>query len=247
MRYREIKEAESTYDIQAKYDKFNALYFNGLLPKIPLSFEPLKGVAGVVKFRLKRVGRVLTAREVRMGKENLTLVPDSVHLILSNKFKWSDDEYDSTLLHEMIHVFFITVGNDLREKHGYKFDKMRIAISRASGINITKTETLGDRELNDDSPIKAVGVLVFTRKDGRKYCILISPNTAHNKTAEIKAMWGSQLKYYAEISLYTVATPIWTRMAAKYPIQRAMSKLHGFEPGALEDLLTNGHELFKIG
>jgi hypothetical protein len=245
MRFRELLESEG-YNIQAKYDKFNLLYFEGKLPKVPVSFEPLKGVAGVVKYTTRRLGAALTAREVRMGKENLSLNPETVRLILSNRFKRSEEDLDSTLLHEMIHVFFLMVANDLRENHGWKFERMRIEISRASGIDVTRTEAMGDRELTDETKLARVGVLVFTRKDGRVSFMLISSKMAVDKSNELRTIWESKGQYYTGVALYVVSTPIWTRMASKYPIQRAMKKIYSLDAAAYDDLKKNGQVLFNL-
>jgi hypothetical protein len=251
------KPAAADYDIQAKYDDFNAKYFEGKLPRIPVEFAPLKGVGGVVKYRLTYSGPVKIVNGKRMKAvprasvhKHQTLVPGSLVLQLSNLFKRDPKDLDGILLHEMIHVYFVAQG-EFGENHGYRFMRELRRLTAESGIKVPRKDDLEDAELSDEIPVKAVGVLLVEKTEGGHIFALISPSVAHSVAAEQKARWEYNLKImhrtYKEARLMIIATPLWTNVASRHKIGR---KKLGFlrlpEGEYYDDLMKNGRVLWDI-
>lgn len=242
MRYSELRESIDSYNLKAKYAKFNTAYFNGQLPDIPLRFANLKGVGGVANAKIIRTGPKSKYRS------NVELVPGSVEIVLSSKFRRTEEELDAVLLHEMIHVYFYFAGQ-FEEDHGIAFNRMRRTISQLSGIEVPLTETFTDLELNVPVAVKAIGVLLIYKSDGSHSFMIISEKDANVKKEALENTWGRRIGYGVKaVSLYIVATPIWTLASQKFPIQRAMKSLYKLaDKHAYQDLIANGRLLFSIG
>jgi hypothetical protein len=237
MRYREITESAPAYNLQAKYDEFNRFYFNNELPKIPLGFASLKSVGGRVIYQWKK----------HTYDGHSALVGGSMKLQLSSRWVRTSENLDGILLHEMIHVYLAACRGNFKENHGPNFKAMLSKIRRVSGINVPLTDTVNDLELSDADAIKAVGVLIVNMNTEKTSVMLMSAKTAYQKQKELEILWKNRTA--PTVSLYTIATPIWTKFANKFPITR---KLEGGglyylrDKDALQDLIANGHLLFKI-
>ncbi len=242
------QKAVPDYDLQARYDQFNRAYFNGSLPTIPLSFADLKSVGGKVAYRLKRVGPAPDPRMVRFGRVSKyhNCVLDSMRLVLSTRFKRTNEHLDGILLHEMIHVHFLNIG-DFDESHGGKFLKMRRELSQLSGINVPLRDTIDSLELANPKAVTAVGVLLLTKKEGGHSFTIFSAKMAHAQSEEIEKYWDRRVGF-AKVELYTVATPGWTEASAKFKVARTMkSGLYRMvDPELVTDLQTNGHKLWEV-
>jgi hypothetical protein len=251
MRYSEISEASGEYNLQARYDEFNVKYFGGQLPKIPLSYKDLKNVGGKVVWNIDWVGPPPNKRMVRLGYadkyKNGVLRPGSMKMIISSLFKRTEEALDGILLHEMIHVYFLSTGR-LSEEHGVNFMNMVRKIRNESGIDVPRRDETEGLELAKDKNV-ALGILLVQVGGQLGFKVMTAKN-AHEHTEAMKAFWSKHLNSrYKEVKLYTVATPIWTRMAADFPVARNLlnGKLYVLKNDeALQDLLANGHELFQL-
>lgn len=237
------------YDMQARYDQFNRAYFDGQLPTIPLSFADLKNVGGHVAYRVKRVGPAPNPRLVRLGRKSKyeNCVLDSMKLVLSTRFKRTNEGLDGILLHEMIHVYFLHNGN-FDEDHGGKFLAMRRKLSQLSGIDVPLRDTISDLELANPVAVKAMGVLLLTKSGGSAYSFtMFSAKNAHAHSEKLKSDWERRTGF-DKVELFTVATQPWTEIAAKFPVARSINaglyKLP--DPALAADLQANGHLLFTI-
>lgn len=245
------------YDIQAKYDDFNRKYFGGKLPRIPVEFAPLKGIGGVVKYRAKYNGPVRTVkgRLVKAAPRSQihkyqTFVPGSMVLQLSNLFKRNPEDLDGILLHEMIHVHFISIG-ELGEHHGAGFYRELRRVSVESGIQVPRKDDLDDEELADETKLKTVAVLLVTKTDGSHIFALLSPNIAREVSEEQRTRWIYNLKVmkhiYKEARLIIVSTPLWTKVAARHKIARKkLQFLRLTEPEYFDDIMKNGRVLWGL-
>jgi hypothetical protein len=231
MRFREISETVQAYDLETKYNTFNRAYFGGELPTIPLGFADLKRASGVVNYR--------TTRDHK-------LIDGSMRLNLSSRFKWNEEQLDSTLIHEMIHVYFLNRGFT-REGHGIRFKAMMNKLRRETGRNITLTDTVDGIELANPTAVKAVGVILLTKVGGGHSFSLISAKTAHADHEKILALWQRRTGFQA-VAVYTVATPAWTEVAAKFPISRKPDPgLYIMkDPSLVLNLDEHGHKLGEI-
>ena len=233
MRFKEISEDIESYDLQAKYDLFNSKYFEGKLPRIPLEFVDLpKGTSAQVIGRTTGVGR---------GKR---LIPDSLRLQVSTKWKRSDEALDGLLLHEMIHVYFMSSGN-IKEQHGVYFRAMMRRISRESGIDIPLRDDDDTAELVTPVAAKEYGVLLIQSR-GKNSVIMMSAENAYKNKDELYRLWSRRLA--EKVSLYTISTPMWTNLASTYRIARKLDAIPQMltSQAPLDDLIENGTLLFKF-
>lgn len=242
MRYSEITEAAtaySGYNIQSKYAEFNRRYFGGELPQIKLGIAPVSGVYGVTKFQTTKT----TPPRVD---------PASISITLSNAYPETVEQIDGTLLHEMIHVHFALTGI-LGDAHGPAFKAMADHISRASGFPIryghnVKSSNPSDLVTKQSIPL---GVVFLQNSFLGPYAFaLMSVPDLKASMPKLAAFWKSpdQAKNAETITFVEIKTPIWSALAALYPLQGA-DKL-GYHPvpneATAHDLLTHGHILGHV-
>jgi len=139
------------YNLEAKYKDFNQKYFGNNLPNIPVVWARLKGVGGVTRAMTLGGGYVLK--------------PDSLYIQISNILNRSELSLDAVLIHEMIHVYFISIG-DFKEGHGYKFIAMAKNITSKAGFNIPLKDEIEEFGVSDMSKVKAVNVILAKNNTG---------------------------------------------------------------------------------
>lgn len=123
--------------ISKHYDKFNDLYFGGMLPSIQFKVNRSKNSWGMASFRYDWV--------------NGTIIPTCI--TISNYYDSPEDVKIQTLLHEMIHIedyfwhpeHFIKNGRKVTghtyDAHGYWFKEEAKRLSKESGYKITNHVT----------------------------------------------------------------------------------------------------------
>jgi hypothetical protein len=216
------------YDLQSKYDKFNNLYFEGKLPRIPMVFKPLKQVGGQV-----------------LGKSwRGELVPDSMRMEISSTFKKSEAALDGLLLHEMIHVYFFATGH-LKENHGGKFLRMRRELTEKSGINIPLTDSTAGLETTEEVKIKPYGV-ILVEKDGSPSYAIVSEKFMLENSDALKKRWESMYRTYP-VSAYIVTSEIVSTMALRNTVQRSIKLSYYFlKDAAILDNIKSGKLIWKM-
>lgn len=233
------------YDIQAKYDEFNARYFDGKLPKIPVEFAKLKGKTGLVRYTFNRTGKPRSSFEIRRGvPPRLHVNQDSVRLQLSSMYDMPEVRLDSTLLHEMIHVYFLA-QNNAEEVHGDAFMAMLRKLSRESGIRLTVKDDVEGLNFRETPTFKAVGVFIVFDKSKTTF-VLLSPNVARADGEAIRNTWQNRHNF-DKAALYIIASEKWSAMAERYPVKRKINALYYLKDDeALRDLETNGRLQWEI-
>lgn len=142
--------------VKQKFQEFNLLYFDGKLPDVPVELGRARSYVGICRFRkrVKWFGRT----------EN-----EGFHLRFSTRFDLPEEEWEDTILHEMIH-YYIGV-NQLKDTsaHGRVFRQMMNAINEQYGrhISVTHKTTPEQREQIIDQRARWHVVAVVTLKDGR--------------------------------------------------------------------------------
>jgi len=249
MRATELFEDSQDYDLQAKYDKFNIAYFGGELPTIPLIWANLKSVGGKVTAKIVRVGPTDPYKARRDKYYNAEIKPGTMALTISNRFKRDEEGLDGILLHEMIHVYFFH-NKMYSENHGSRFLAMCRKISVLSGVKVPLKDDSNGLDLAQEA-LKAYGVILIYSGTGQPSFALVSAKNAHSLSEQIKKSWVPRIRRdYPKAALYTIATPLWTKIGATVPVNRnVMSpkfyKLHDPQ-AALKDLLANGHRLWEL-
>lgn len=111
--------------IQARFDEYNALYFNGSLPPLPIKLSNARTFLGKLCYKKQRTWFLGPYR-----------YSDFV-LRINTRMDMSEELIQDTILHEMIH-YFIAI-NHLRDTrtHGQLFRREMKRINEAGNRHIT--------------------------------------------------------------------------------------------------------------
>lgn len=244
-----------SYDLQARYDHYNALLFGGELPRIPIRWANIKA-GGEVRIRIR--GRRPDPRLVRMGVvgryHGMEVVEGSHQMLISRLFKRSERGLDAIMLHEMIHVYFHHVG-DFSEGHGPAFVSMARSLGEKVGFEIPLTDKI-EHGLSDGVRSREVGVQLVYKKDGG---VNFAMTTARNMVAGLPGLLDRWRRltapemmgnYAVRTEFYTVSSPRWTEFGIRYGLQRREPRNIGYyrleDPAALEELRSDGRLLASL-
>ena len=127
--------------IESNYNKYNKLYFGGILPSIKFKISRSKKTWGYASYTYNRIRNVVT--------------PEAI--TISNYFDSPEDVKLTTLLHEMIHIYdytinphhFVANGRKVRyDAHGYWFREEANRIKKLSGLDIQKYVTVEEESVS---------------------------------------------------------------------------------------------------
>ena len=127
--------------VKAKFEYFNSLCFEGILPPIPIVMVKARSFLGKVEYVCDRgfFGRVGRCRDFRMK--------------ISVSYDLGEAVLEDVILHEMIH-YYIAVNN-IRDSsaHGHVFREMMASINGKYGRNITvRHRSVGDSASGTGQP-----------------------------------------------------------------------------------------------
>lgn len=244
-----------TYDLQARYDHYNALLFDGELPRVPIRWANIKA-GGEVRIKIR--GRRPDPRMVRAGvvgrHHGMEAVEGSHEMLISRLFKRSERGLDAIMLHEMIHVYFNHMGR-FGYGHGPDFVAMARRLSERVGFEVPLTDTI-EHGISDGVKTKEVGVQVVYKKDGR---VNFAMTTVKNLVAGLPGLltrWRYLMdpkmmgNYAVRTEFYTVSSRRWTEFGIRYGLQRRDPKNMGYyrldDEGALEELRSEGRLLAAL-
>jgi hypothetical protein len=149
--------------IQSRFDEFNARYFNGSLPPVPIKLSHAKGFLGKLTFTRRKQG-------LFRGYRNEDFV-----LRINARIDLPEELIEDTILHEMIH-YYIAVNN-LKDSstHGALFRREMARINAEGGRHITVSHRLTETERTQAVVHKPRMVAVVHFKDG-KTGVKVVPN-----------------------------------------------------------------------
>ncbi|MBR1716787.1 MAG: SprT-like domain-containing protein [Paludibacteraceae bacterium] len=141
--------------IQSRFDEFNARYFNGSLPPVPIKLSHAKGFLGKLTFTRRKQG-------LFRGYRNEDFV-----LRINARIDLPEELVQDTILHEMIH-YYIAVNN-LKDSstHGALFRREMARINAEGGRHITVSHRLTETERAQAVVHKTRMVAVVHFKDGK--------------------------------------------------------------------------------
>lgn len=230
------------YKVYSRYAKFNKQFFNGELPKIPITFSRLKNVGGFVN--------AITTRKTKY--DTPVLKDGSMFMKISTTMLRTEQGLDEILLHEMIHVWFFHKG-DFKENHGSKFIRKAKEIGDIVGYKIPLTDNITALDIHEDA-IKTIAVLLFKETNGQYVYATVSATAARDKLATINEYFAKYLeerKMGNFAGLYLINTAMWNKHALKSPAQRmAAGKLKRYylrDPLLVDDLIKNGKLVHSVG
>ena len=109
--------------LEAKFDEFNELIFEGKLPKIPVALSKATTYVGICTYKVRR--RLFRKPELYNFK-----------LRISTRFDLSEAELEDTIIHEMIHYYMRLNGIKDTSAHGKVFRQMMADINSKYGRHI---------------------------------------------------------------------------------------------------------------
>jgi hypothetical protein len=176
--------------VESKFDEFNAMIFDGKLPKIPVALSNAASYVGLCTFKTRR--RPFRAPEYYGFK-----------LRISTRFDLPEAEVEDTVIHEMIHYHIRLNGIKDTSAHGKVFRQMMDDINRKFGrhVTISHRTTKEQREAALDKRPRLRVVAVVTFKDGRQGLKLLPPvekKVSAYHRALMRSGRVSGIEYYQE-------------------------------------------------
>ena len=141
--------------IQARFDSYNAQFFGGALPPLPIRLSHAKGFLGKVCFTRRRQGL--------FGKYRNT---DFV-LRINVRIDLPEEVVEDTILHEMIHYYIAVNQWTDSSTHGHLFRRKMARINSEGNRHITISHRLNDNERHQAVVHKGRVVAVVRFADGK--------------------------------------------------------------------------------
>jgi hypothetical protein len=212
----ELNEAQLKYDIEKKYQYYNKLLFDGKLPSnFKMRFSRTKKAGGAVLTNYWTTGR---------GRYKKVTRYEIDELYLSTFYLRTEEQLDSILVHEMIHVY-LTV-NGMHEGynvkyHGPEFVSKMGELQQKVPFKISLYDTPDMRgEVSIKSTKNEIGV-VMTVINGKPDSIsTFTKKALLDNKEKIKEMLLKNLEDGTEIILGTSSNP----QLEQYKIKRTVSK-----------------------
>ena len=162
--------------IQSRFDEFNARYFSGQLPPVPIRLSHAKGFLGKLTFTRRKQG-------LFRGYRNEDFV-----LRINVRIDLPEPLIEDTILHEMIHYFI--AFNQLKDTsiHGQLFRREMARINAEGNRHITISHRLSDAEKAQAIIHKTRAVALVRFTDGKTGIKVVPPHEEHirywHKTAK---------------------------------------------------------------
>lgn len=162
--------------LRDNFARFNARYFSDLLP------VPRFGVG----HSRTRLGTLSYKRKTRMGRSQYS--DFAIHL--SNYYDQTEHQFQSVLLHEMIHLSIACSGVKDTAPHGVVFRGMMQRLNRDGWDIQVMTSTKGVRKAYTGSAtvISQFLVLAIEMHDGRRFLSSVNPKFARKITLDLRGV-----------------------------------------------------------
>lgn len=209
--------------IKSKFDYYNALCFGGKLPHPKMKLNMRYGQMGVMKYRQYTV-------------PNTTMVYRKFTIEISIRRDLPEEEYTSTLVHEMIH-YYIAYNHIVDDSaHGSVFKKMMHDITSTYGIKLSIAFTPSDEYLiNNFTHPRYICVAEF--ENGKMGLAVVAKNRVFQLWDVIPKIQGvSKVRWYLSNRAIFEKYPVSVSPRLFY---EDFDKIHHYLTGALE-LENNG-------
>ena len=141
--------------LEERFDTFNAMCFDGALPRIPIRLSHARSFVGRIQYK-----------PVRNWRGKVVRCEDFV-LRISTRFDLSEAETEDTLIHEMIHYWIAFTGQRDSSTHGRLFRAKMKEINESYGRHLTISHRSTPEELDRDTRARTHHVCVSRLADGR--------------------------------------------------------------------------------
>ena len=147
------------------FAQFNAAYFDAVLPMPTLALSKARTRLGTMSCQCKR-----------------TLLKRTYYnfiIRVSTYYDCTEREYQTVLLHEMIHYYITFKGIRDTSAHGHEFHRLMNRLNNDYGWNITVTSSVRGKKLNTATrPPQSLLILALTMHTGERYLSVVSPRYA---------------------------------------------------------------------
>lgn len=230
----EIVKITKQYVIN-KYKYYNKKIFMGELPEdylIPFKITHDKRFAGRVKAR-------------RKFKDEWEITSFEI----SDLFEVSEKRVDATIIHEMIHVLFISLGN-YKEQHGPNFLRLAKILGDKVGFTIPKTEDVTKLKVNKEH-VKSFGAVIWKKYDNTSSFRII-PLKDFNENinwmiSTIKDLKKRYKKYANSTFYFLVTTSDWIKKTKAKKLNHKLTFQEDPDGGVSKDIMRNGVVVKKLG
>lgn len=149
--------------VRQAFDRFNALIFRGQLPEVEISVTSARSYHGQLSYQ----------REcLPTGKWRYS----DFRLQVSNRFEMETEQFEDTVIHEMIHLFILTNQQQDTSPHGFIFRSLMREINKRFGRNITISHRRTASQTQTDSRPQPRLFCISTWDDGRRYLSFSTSN-----------------------------------------------------------------------
>lgn len=226
------------YNLEHKFHHYNTLLFESKIPVCPIVWSDYirvgsKSAAGLTTF---------TSR----GRE---YIPGTMKIEISTRFKRTEEMLDSTLIHEMIHAYWIVNGHP-KEQHGFLFQSMAHQCQQKTGIPIAITDLSTDLELTIENSVETTVLTVQDLRTKQWYAIFYGGTAFDDpkKQNELKAYWGRAGTLPRAFNNEIFVIKVQSSLMTKYKASRSISQTRwfGISDRESQDIFQHGKILFKI-
>lgn len=235
-----LNEAQSKYDIKGKYDYYNKKLFGGELPNnFTFKFSRTKKAGGHVRTLYWTSGR---------GRYQTVTKWEIQELMLSTFFLRTEEQLDSILVHEMIHIW-LTI-NEKHEGynvklHGPEFVQKMGELQKEVPFQISLYDTPDMRgDMSTRSKSLEVGVLVTLLNGKADSIAVFTAKTLKDNLERLKAIMTKHKEPGLEVVFGLSSNPT----LETFKIKRSVSKfsLYHYNDEQWDALKTDFTELERI-
>jgi hypothetical protein len=171
------------------YPQYNAQLFGGECPPgLHIDEKPISAnTFGVMRALIYYQGKPQTAR----------VNPEQVEfkgIFINSKYKFTEEQLKSLLLHEMIHAWLFAQGIIVTQPkgfHGVEFEEKRVEVEAGADVPVPKTESSDAFKLTDDALSKPIYGF-FMRYQGRYSVTKFTDKLYNTEMSEI-VKWAEKM------------------------------------------------------
>lgn len=149
--------------IQEKFDTFNAQYFEGKLPPIPIRTNHARTYLGQIQYR-------------RTRRWNGQWVYSDFQFVISTLIDREEAVVEDTILHEMIHYYILVNGIEDTSAHGEVFKRIMTHINRQYNRHISISHRTTAAEHASDTRARIHYICVSKLQDGTEGITIAMPS-----------------------------------------------------------------------
>jgi hypothetical protein len=197
---------------QREFNKYNAMFFNNLIPSTVINWDNKKRAMGHVKITRNRL----------TGKAKVS------HMSISKFFQMTYKQFKNTFVHEMIHLYLIAIDDENKyDNHGRNFMREAQRInSMGNNFNITATNT-EPLEVSDDLKMKTQGkplIALIIEIDGKYVISVTTPSVYSRDISHILQIFNHHIQKGRAKSVEITAVESTNHQLLRYRVARSYAQ-----------------------